>query len=95
MKPKYLATIAVAVAASAGLAQAGESRSVFRQGNSTATITQDDGGSSSKVRRVIRRGRNSQTIIQQQGGSRAVITQSTDEDVSEEDWDEPEGDDWW
>ena len=93
MKPKYLATVAVAVAASAGLAQAGESRSVFRQGNSTATITQDDGGSSTTTRRLIRRGRNSQTIVQQQGGNRVSVQQSVEEE-SPEDLDELEGDDW-
>ena len=76
MKPKYLAVIAMVIAALVGLAKAGESTSVFRQGNSTATITQDDGGSSTPTRRLIRRGRNSQTIIQQQGGNRAVITQN-------------------
>ena len=51
MKPKYLAVIAMVIAALVGLAKAGESTSVFRQGNSTATITQDDGGSSTPTRR--------------------------------------------
>jgi hypothetical protein len=76
MKPQYLAMIAMVVAASAGWAQAEESTKVYRQGHSTATITQSGGGSSPTVRRVIR-GPNSQTIVQQQGGNRAVITQGS------------------
>ena len=78
MKPHHLvmlATVAVAVAASARWAEAGKSTSVFRQGNSTAIVTQE-GGSSPTLRRVIRRGPNSQTVIQQQGGNSAVITQN-------------------
>ena len=95
MKLHYLAMLAMAVAVSAGAADAGETTQVYRQGNSTATITQDDGGSSTKTRRLIRRGPNSQTIVQQQGGNRTTITQSADEDVSEDDeLDEMEGDDW-
>ena len=46
------------------------------QDGSSATITQDDGGSSAMTRRVIRRGPNSQTIIQSQGGNTAVVTQN-------------------
>ena len=95
MKPQYLAMLAMALAALAGLAKATESTRVYRQGNSTATITQDDGGSSTKTRRLIRRGPNSQTIVQQQGENRTTITQSADENVSEDDeLDELEGDDW-
>jgi hypothetical protein len=94
MKPQYLATVAMVIAALVGLAKAGESTSVFRQGNSTATITQDDGGSSTPTRRVIRRGRNSQTIIQQQGGNSVTVRQSEEED-DPEDLDKPESDDWW
>lgn len=67
--------LGLALAASAGLADAGETTSVFRQGNSTATITQD--GEGSTTRRVIRRGADSQTIIQSQGGNSARITQSS------------------
>ena len=93
MKLQYLATAAIAVAVSAGLTQARESTSVFRQGNSTATITQDDGGSSTPTRRLIRRGRNSQTIMQQQGGNSVTVRQSEEKD-DPEDLDEPEGDDW-
>jgi hypothetical protein len=76
MKPQYLAMVAVVVAALVGLAKAAESTRVYRQGHSTATITQDDDRSSPTTRRVIRRGPNSQTIIQQQGGNRAVIIQN-------------------
>ena len=76
MKLQYLAILALGTAALTGLAQAGKSTSVFRQGNSTATITQDDGGSSKPTRRLIHRGRNSQTIMQQQGGNKAVIIQN-------------------
>ena len=92
MKPHYLAMLAMAVAASAGLAEAAESTSVYRQGNSSATITQDDDGSSATTRRLIRRGPNSQTITQEQGGNRTTIRQS-EEEVTEE-LDELEGDDW-
>ena len=93
MKPQHLATVAMLLAAFAGWAQAAETTSVFRQGNSTATITQDDGGSSAPTRRLIRRGRNSQTIVQQQGGNRVSVQQSVEEE-SPEDLDELGGDDW-
>jgi hypothetical protein len=93
MKPQYLAMVAVVVAALVGLAKAAESTRVYRQGNSTATITQDDGGSSTTKRRLIRRGPNSQTITQEQGGNRATIRQSVDEGDTEE-LEELEGDDW-
>ena len=73
MKPTYLAMLAMAIAASAGSADGEESTSVYRQGNSTATITQ--GGGSSQTLRRVTRGPNSQTIIQQQGGNTAVVTQ--------------------
>ena len=73
MKRHHLAMLAVALAASAGLAQAEETTRVYRQGNSTATITQSGDGSST-VRRTIH-GPNSQTIVQSQGGSRASVTQ--------------------
>jgi hypothetical protein len=78
MKPQYLAMLGVMLAM-AGCTTANttnKSTSVHRQGSSTATITQDDGGSSPTTRRVIRRGPNSQTIIQEQGGNRVSITQN-------------------
>ena len=94
MKPQYLATVAIVLTAFAGWALAAETTSVFRQGNSSATITQDDGGSSTPTRRLIRRGRNSQTIVQQQGGNSVTVQQSEDEE-DPEDLDESEGEDWW
>ena len=93
MKPQHLATVAMLLAGFAGWAQAAETTSVFRQGNSTATITQDDGGSSTATRRLIRRGRNSQTIVQSQGGNSSSIQQRVEEE-SPEDLDELEGEDW-
>ena len=93
MKRHHLAMLAVALAASAGLAQAEETTRVYRQGNSTATITQSGDGSST-VRRTIH-GPNSQTIVHQQGNNTVITTQSADEEVpEEEDLDELEGDDW-
>ena len=77
MKPHHLVMLATVLAV-AGCTTANthpESASVYRQGSSTATISQDGGGSPT-TRRVIRRGPNSQTIIQQQGGNSAVITQN-------------------
>ena len=73
MKPTYLAMLAMAIAASAGSADGEESTRVYRQGNSTATITQ--GGGSSQTLRRVTRGPNSQTVVQQQGGNTAVVTQ--------------------
>ena len=93
MKRYYLATLALVIAVLVGLAKAGETTNVFRQGNSTATITQDDGGSSKPSRRLIRRGRNSQTIMQQQGGNSVTVHQSVEEDDPKGS-DEPEGDNW-
>ncbi len=87
MKPQYLAVLAMAVAAAAGLAQAEESTRVYRQGSSTATITQSGGGSSTMVRRTVR-GPDSQTIIQRQGGNSVTVRQSVEEDGAAE----PEGD---
>jgi hypothetical protein len=75
MKPHYIAMLAMALAALAGLAEAAESTRVYRQGNSTATISQEGGGSTS-TRRVTR-GPNSQTIVQKQGGNSAEITQGS------------------
>ena len=79
MKHPYLAMLAMAVAVSAGEAQAEETTHVYRQGNSTATITQSGGGST-MTRRTID-GSDGQTIIQRQGGSRAVVTQSARSDM--------------
>jgi hypothetical protein len=73
MKPTYLAMLAMAIAASAGSADGEESTRVYRQGNSTATITQ--GGGSSQTLRRVTRGPNSQAVVQQQGGNTAVVTQ--------------------
>ena len=75
MKLHHLAMMALGIAASAGWAQAEETTRVYRQGNSTATITQSGGGSST-VRRSTH-GPDSQTIIQSQGGNSAVVTQSS------------------
>jgi len=75
MKPHYIAVLATVAAALAGLAEAAKSTRVYRQGNSTATISQEGGGSTS-TRRVTR-GPNSQTIVQKQGGNSATITQET------------------
>ena len=75
MKLHHLAMLAMATAASAGSAQAEETTRVYRQGNSTATITQSGGGSTMTHRTVS--GPDSQTIVQSQGGSRAVITQGS------------------
>ena len=75
MKLHHLAMLALGIAASAGWAQAEETTRAYRQGNSSATITQSGGGSST-VRRTVH-GPDSQTIIQKQGGSRAVVTQSS------------------
>jgi hypothetical protein len=94
MKSHYYAgALGMVLTAFAGGAQAAETTSVFRQGNSTATVTQDDGGSSATTRRVIRRGPNSQTIVQSQGGNSLSIQQSVEEE-SPEDLDELEGEDW-
>jgi predicted HicB family RNase H-like nuclease len=70
-----LAMLAMAVALAAGSAQAEESTSVYRQGSSSATITQEGGGSTT-TRRTIQ-GPDSQTIIQRQGGNSAVVRQSS------------------
>jgi hypothetical protein len=71
MKPTYLAMLAMAIAASAGSADGEESTRVYRQGNSTATITQ--GGGSSQTLRRVTRGPNSQTVVQQQGSNTASM----------------------
>ena len=94
MKPHHLAMLAtvLAVAGCTAGSTADTSTSVYHQGNSTATITQDGGGSSSMTRRVIRRGPNSQTIVQQQGGNSVTIRQGVDQD--REVLDELEGDGW-
>ena len=70
MKLHFLALLAMALAIPAGGAAAEETTRVYRQGNSTATITQSGGGST-MVRRTIH-GPNSQTIVQQQGGNSLV-----------------------
>ena len=94
MKPHYLAMLAMAVAVSAGAADAGETTQVYRQGNSTATITQSGGGAATVTRRIIH-GPNSQTIVQQQGGNSLKITQGPLGDDLDEDWDDdPEWGDW-
>ena len=94
MKPHHCAMLGLAAAASAGLAEAGESTRVYRQGNSTATITQSGGGSKTMTRRIIR-GPNSQAIVQQQGGNSLKAVQGLAEDDLEDDWDDdPEWDDW-
>ena len=80
MKLHHLAMLAMALAASAGLAQAEETTRVYRQGNSTATITQSGGGST-MTRRTVH-GPDGQTIIQRQGGNRAVVTQSSRSDMA-------------
>ena len=75
MKLQHVAMLAMALAASAGLAQAEETTRVYRQGNLTATITQSGGGSTMTHRTVS--GPDSQTIVQSQGGNRAAVTQSS------------------
>jgi hypothetical protein len=75
MKPHYIAVLATVAAALAGLAEAAESTRVYRQGNSTATISQEGGGSSTSRR--VTHGPNSQTIVQKQGSNSAKITQET------------------
>jgi hypothetical protein len=98
MKPHHLALLATVLAVAGCTAgnTAGTSTSVSSttstQGRSTATIAQDDDGSSPMVRRVIRRDPNSQTIVQQQGGNSVTIRQGVDEDT--EDLEELEDDDW-
>ena len=90
----HLAMLAVALAASAGLAAAEETTRVYRQGNSTATITQSGGGST-MTRRTVH-GPDSQTIIQRQAGSRVTVRQSVDEgdaeDLAGDTLSAPEGD---
>ena len=81
MKLHHFAMLALGIAASAGWAQAEETTRVYRQGNSTATITQSGGGST-MTRRTVH-GPDSQTIIQKQGGSSAVVRQSVDESDAE------------
>ena len=80
MKLHYIAMLAVAAAVSAGLAQAEETTHVYRQGNSTATITQSGGGSTMTHRTTD--GPDGQTIVQSQGGNRAVVTQSARSDMA-------------
>src|SRR5688572_16524416 len=80
MKLHHLAMLAMATAASAGSAQAEETTRVYRQGNSSATITQSGGGSTMTHRKVS--GPDSQTIVQSQGGNRATITQSSRTDMA-------------
>jgi hypothetical protein len=87
MKLHHFAMLALGITAWAGWAQAEETTRVYRQGNSSATITQSGGGSSSVIRRTID-GPDSQTIMQRQGGGRAVVRQSVDEDEAGD----PEGD---
>ena len=82
MKLHHLAMLAVAVAASAGSAAAEETTRVYRQGNSTATITQSGGGST-MTRRTVH-GPDSQTIMQRQGGSSVTVRQSVDEDETKD-----------
>jgi hypothetical protein len=98
MKPPSLAMLAMAVAAVAGSAEAAESTRVYRQGHSTATITQSGGGSKTVTRRIIR-GPNSQTIVQSQGGNKMIIRQSAEEDDPEDlesdALDERDDEDWW
>ena len=77
MKSHHLAMLAMAITASAGLAAAEETTQVYRQGNSTATITQSGGGST-MTRRTVH-GPDSQTIIQKQGGSSVTVRQSVNE----------------
>ena len=72
MKPHSLTVIGVTLAL-AGCMPEGWTTSTHRQGGSTATITQEGGGSVT-VRRTIT-GPDGQTIVQQQGGSTAVIRQ--------------------
>ena len=79
MKPRHLALLALGLTALVGLAKATETTRVYRQGGSSATITQDGGGST-MVRRTVR-GPNRQTNVQQQGGNRAVITQRSRTDM--------------
>ena len=86
MKLHHFAMLALGIAASAGWAQAEETTRVYRQGNSSATITQSGGGST-MTRRTVH-GPDSQTIMQRQGGGRAVVRQSVDEDEAGD----PEGD---
>ena len=70
----FAATLALVLAASAGSAGAQETTRVFRQGGSTATITQDGPGSAT-VRRSVT-GPSGQTIVmRQQGGGSAAIVQ--------------------
>jgi hypothetical protein len=77
MKPRHFAVLGVLLAqAGCTVANTADTSTTSTQGNSTATIAQDEGGSKTMTRRVIRRGPNSQTIVQQQGGNRAVITQN-------------------
>jgi hypothetical protein len=75
MKLHTLALLGLALAVPTGWAAAEETTRVYRQGTSSATITQDGGGSTT-VRRTTD-GPDSQTIIQSQGGNRAAITQSS------------------
>ena len=74
-----LTMLAMAVAVTAGAAWAEESTSVYRQGNSSATITQSGGGSTMTHRTIS--GPDGQTIVQRQGGSSAVVTQSARSDM--------------
>jgi hypothetical protein len=93
MKPHHLAMTIMAIAASASLAEAEETATrVYRQGDSTTTITQS--GSGPTMTRRTPDGPNSQTIVHQQGNNTVITTQSADEEVPEdEDLDELEGDD--
>jgi hypothetical protein len=75
MKLHHFAMLALGITAWAGWAQAEETTRVYRQGNSSATITQSGGGST-MTRRTVH-GPDSQTIIQRQGGNSAVVTQSS------------------
>jgi hypothetical protein len=76
MKLYYVAILALGIAVSAGgLVQAEETTRVYRQGNSSATITQSGGGST-MTRRTVH-GPDSQTIILRQDGNSAVVTQSS------------------
>jgi hypothetical protein len=76
MKLHSLAMLAMALAIPAGWAQAEETTRVYRQGNSTATITQSGGGSSTVIHRTVD-GPDSQTIVQSQSGNTAAVTQGS------------------
>ena len=78
MRPRFLAGLCVLLAMAGCTTERQTSAdrdttSTYRQGGSTATITQEGGGSPTVQRTIT--GPDGQTIIQQQGGSTAVIRQ--------------------